>query len=112
MHELVCWRTFSVVYAKFSLNAGERGLILPQLNGPGIVDSLLEPLPFGRNGFGGGEVGYEEEWRKSGRENCGWHIKKKLKLKIIIKKELEKNFPKNVLIFRHTIYFKFLTRCM
>lgn len=65
-----------MAYAKFSLNAGGRGLILPQLNGPGIVDSLLEPLPFRRNGFGGGEVGYEEEWRKSGRENCGWHIKK------------------------------------
>lgn len=64
-----------------------------------------------RNGFGGGEVGYEEQWRKSGRENWGWYIKI-LKLKNHLKKELENNFPKNFLIFSHRIYFKFLTRCM
>lgn len=74
-----CGRTFPVVGAKLSLNAGRRGLILPQLNGPGIVDSIGALTiweEWMRNGFGEDEVGYKEEWRKSGRENCGWHIKK------------------------------------
>lgn len=40
VHELACWRIFPVVGVKLNLNAGGRGLILPQLIGPGIVDFI------------------------------------------------------------------------
>ena len=36
--------------ALLSLDAGGRGLVLPQLNMPGFVDSLWEPLPIGKSG--------------------------------------------------------------
>lgn len=73
----------------------------------------LEPLPFGRNGWGMG-LG-EARWgmRRSGGRVGGRivvGIYKKMKTKNHYKK-IEKN-PKNILIFRHRIYFKFLTRCM
>lgn len=47
----------------FSLNAGGRGLILPQLNVPEFVDSPWEPLTIQGNGWGW--AGGEERWHGS-----------------------------------------------
>lgn len=47
MHELVCLSPFSSLVAMLSLKAGGKGLILPQLNVLGFVDSTWKPLPLG-----------------------------------------------------------------
>lgn len=51
-----------------NLNAGERGLVLPQHNVPNVVDSPWELLPAGRSGR---EAGWGSDVGEEGRENCG-----------------------------------------
>lgn len=58
-----------------SLNAEGRGLVLPQLNGPGFIDSPRKDLPFGRNGWGVGWGKVREGGRRSGKEKWGWNVK-------------------------------------
>lgn len=52
-------------------------LVLPQLNVPGLLDSLEEDSPFLRNGLewarGRGEMG--EGKKEGGRNNCVWYVK-------------------------------------
>lgn len=51
---------------RLSLNVVGSGFVLPQLNGPGFVESTLGPLPFERNRWGG--VNWEEGARGGVRE--------------------------------------------
>lgn len=69
-----------------SLNAGESGLVLPQLNVPDFVDFPWEPLPDGRSrmgiGWGEGRLGtwLEEGWGELWME-CKMNSFKKSNLK-------------------------------
>lgn len=67
VYELAHWSCFLIV--DHSLNAGERGLVLPQLYGPAFLYFPLEALLFGRSGLEGGLGGGSGGRRRGGREN-------------------------------------------
>lgn len=60
--------------AMVTLNAGDKDLVLPQLNVLDIVDSLWKTLPFKRSGWGGWG-GSKGSRRGEGRYNCDWNAK-------------------------------------
>lgn len=74
----------------FNLNERVKGLILHQFNMPGFVVSAWDALPIGRSGCGMG-WGEVRAWRRGGRENFDWNIKRNLKK--ILKNTL-KRLPK------------------
>lgn len=66
VYELAHWSCFLIV--DHSLNAGERGLVLPQLYGPNFI-SLWKPYSLGgvdwKVGWGGGSGGRRRGRRKN-----------------------------------------------